>query len=243
MNKFLKLAGVAAVASTALIGAAQAEDREFSWSMTVGGTSDYIFRGISLTSEDPAAQGSVDMSYGIFYAGAWASNVDGAGYEPMELDLYAGIKPTLGQFTFDFGLIGYLYPIADDALNYYEFKAGVSTEIVSNLSGGITLYYTPDQDNYAETWTVEGSLAYTLPQMHIFTPTIGGGIGYSESADVGFFSNNDEGYLYWNAGLALAVEKLTFDFRYWDTDLAKTGDIYSGVADERFVFSVKATLP
>jgi uncharacterized protein (TIGR02001 family) len=106
MNKFLKLAGVAAVASTALIGAAQAEDREFSWSMTVGGTSDYIFRGISLTSEDPAAQGSVDMSYGIFYAGAWASNVDGAGYEPMELDLYAGIKPTLGQFTFDFGLIG-----------------------------------------------------------------------------------------------------------------------------------------
>lgn len=247
MNKFLKLAGVAAVASTALIGAAQAEDREFSWSMTVGGTSDYIFRGISLTSEDPAAQGSVDMSYGIFYAGAWASNVDGAGYEPMELDLYTGIKPTLGQFTFDLGLIGYLYPIADDAANYYEFKAGVSTEIVSKLTGGVTFYYVPDQDNSPEIWTVEGTLAYSLPQVHIFAPTISGTLGYTEADTVGWFSVVEDGYMYWNAGLSLGVEKLTFDFRYWDTDLNQSvggiADIYGGLSDQRFVFSVKATLP
>ncbi len=34
------------------------------------------------------------MTYGIFYAGAWASNIDGhGGYRAWELDLYAGVKP------------------------------------------------------------------------------------------------------------------------------------------------------
>lgn len=246
MNKFMKLAGVAALASAAFAGAANAEDREFSWSLTVGGTSDYIFRGLSLHNEDPAAQGSIDVSYGIFYAGAWASNVGTAGdiyYNPMELDLYAGIKPVLGQFTFDFGILGYTYPVADDPGNYIELKAGVSTEIVKNLSGGVTLYWAPDQSNSAEIWTVEGSLAYTLPQVHIFTPSISGGIGYS-SSDLGVFSTVSDDYVYWNVGLGLAVEKLAFDFRYWDTNIDQVaGDPYTGLSDSRFVFSVKATLP
>lgn len=247
MNKFMKLASVAAVASAAMVGAAAAEDRQFSWSVTLGGTSDYIFRGLSLNNEKPAAQGSVDIGYGIFYAGAWASNVgiNGDIYSPMELDLYAGIKPVLGQFTFDFGIIGYTYPLNSDPGNYVELKAGVSTEIVKNLTGGVTLYYTPSQTDYDETFTVEGNLAYTLPQVHIFTPTLSGGLGYAEDLEGGAaFSLYKDNYIYWNIGLALAVEKFTFDFRYWDTNLQQTvPDLYTGLADERFVFSVKATLP
>lgn len=252
MNKFMKLAGVAAVASAAMVGAANAEDK-FSWSITVGGTSDYIFRGLSLNHEDPAAQGSVDVGYGIFYAGAWASNVGIKGdgiYAPMEIDLYGGIKPTLGQFNFDFGIIGYTYPIADDPANYYELKAAVSTEIVKNLTGGVTFYFTPSQGRYNETWTVESNLAYTLPQVHVFTPTLSGGVGYSEDLEydainqVGAFSNFKDSYVYWNAGISLAVEKFTFDFRYWDTDIGNhIGDFQYGLADSRFVFSAKATLP
>ncbi len=246
MTKLLKLAGVAAIAGMALTGAARAEDPpSFEWSMTVGGTSDYIFRGLSLNNEDPAAQGSVDIGYGIFYAGAWASNVSGAGYEPMELDLYAGIKPELGQVTFDFGIIGYLYPVADDALDYVEFKAAASTELVKSLTGTVTFYYTPDADNYPETWTVEGLLAYELPAIHIFTPTISAGAGYSEDMNnVGAFTSADDSYVYWNAGIAFAVEKFTFDFRYWDTNIDQVpGDVYTGLSDERFVFTAKATLP
>ena len=30
---------------------------------------------------------------------------------------------------------------------------------------------------------------------------------------------------------------------YWDTNIADQGDMYSSVAEDRFVFSVKATLP
>lgn len=247
MTKIVKLACAAAIAGFAFASAARAEDAPaFSWSTTLGATSDYIFRGLSLNNEDPAAQGSIDMSYGIFYAGAWASNVSGAGYQPMELDLYAGLKPVVGQFTFDFGIIGYTYPVTSvDSLDYVEFKAGVTTEIVKSLNGTVTFYYTPDQANYAETWTVEGTLGYTLPQVGMFTPTISGTIGYSEDTDnAGAFSGFTDSYVYWNAGVALAVEKFTFDFRYWDTDLDQIpGDLYTGLSDSRFVFSLKVTLP
>ena len=70
MNKFIKLASIAAVSGLTMVGAANAEDREFSWSITVGGTSDYIFRALSLRNASPPAQASTYMSYGIFYAGA-----------------------------------------------------------------------------------------------------------------------------------------------------------------------------
>ncbi len=231
--------GAVVLAAAAFSAPAAAENREFSWSMTVGGTSDYVFRGISFNNEDPAAQGSIDMTYGIFYAGAWASNIADS-FGPYELDLYAGITPSLGQINFDFGILGYLYPAADDDFDYIELKAGASTDIVKDLNAGVTFFYTPDSDNYAETWTVEGSLSYALPKVGIFSPSISGLVGYSEnlsfpSADAFGFGVPD--YVYWNAGLEVAVENFTMDFRYWDTD------IEDGLADERFVFSAKVTVP
>ena len=38
----------------------------------------------------------------------------------------------------------------------------------------------------------------------------------------GYFVNvngTDDEYYYWNAGSALAVENISFDFRYWDTNI------------------------
>ena len=46
-------------------------------SATVTATTDYDFRGITQTAQDPAIQGSVDLATDPgFYAGVWASNVD-----------------------------------------------------------------------------------------------------------------------------------------------------------------------
>jgi len=249
----LGAASVAALAFAASAAPAVAEDREFGYSITIGGTSDYVFRGLSFTNENPAAQGSIDFSYGIIYAGAWASNIDNFNYEPWELDLYLGIKPTLGPVTFDFAVLGYLYPAAKVDLDYVELKAGASMELVKSLTGGVTFFYSPSQSNFAETFTVEGSLAYALPQVGIFAPTLSGGVGYSSDEDgkCPFFCNGAaadptdplyvEDYVYWNAGLSLGVEKFTMDFRYWDTDVSSAESL--GLADERFVFTAKVTLP
>ena len=58
----------------------------------------------------------------------------------------------------------------------------------------------------------------------------------------GFNVGGKDHYYYWNAGLTLAVEKLSFDFRYWDTDISGcTGGVFS--CDERFVFSATVAVP
>src|ERR1700755_3440562 len=71
---------------------------------------DYAFRGISQTSQNPAIQGGFDAAFGSsgFYAGTWGSNVAFGG--SLELDVYAGWKTTLGPVGLDIGVIDYLYP-------------------------------------------------------------------------------------------------------------------------------------
>jgi uncharacterized protein (TIGR02001 family) len=63
-----------AIAADAPAPAAPAAS-EFKIAANIGVTSDYIFRGVSQNARSPAVQGGLDLSYGIFYAGVWASAV------------------------------------------------------------------------------------------------------------------------------------------------------------------------
>ncbi len=224
------------------------EPRRCSFSMNIGGTSDYVFRGISQSYEDPTVQGGADATCGMFYAGVWASGIDFvkgsnnlAGDGSVEVDLYAGIKPTWGPLTFDLGVIYYAYPGGNDGgllgpeLDYVELKGGVSGTW-NNLALGAILFWSPDYTlETGNVITLEGSAGYTFAAMGPITPSITGVVGTVQSLD----SNSAQlDYTYWNAGLALAVDKFTFDFRYWDTDISN-----NGLADERFVFTAKVTLP
>jgi uncharacterized protein (TIGR02001 family) len=247
--------------------AAVEEGRKFTYSFNIGATSDYVFRGISQTSNDPAIQGGADVSWGILYAGVWASRVDFDDAPPAnaEVDWYGGIRPTwkspFGDMNLDFGVIYYSYPGAnpDNSIpaptadpNYVELKAGYSwSALHPSLVTGTTVYWSPEY--FAKTgsvWTLESMAAWTLPKFSVFTPTINGLVGWQKGdSDDGYFVNvngTDDEYYYWNAGLALAVEGLTFDFRYWDTNI--NGDAANvcanpSLCDERFVFSIKAVVP
>ena len=279
-NKLVRTAGAGGVALIALAGSALAdgyggsvkdapadEGRKFTYAITIGATSDYVFRGVSQTDEDPAFQAAVDIGYGIFYAGVWGSGIDfkDANDEVAEVDLYAGIKPVWGPVTFDLGVIYYWYPDTIDSppplgqVDYVELKAGYSlaSPWIKNLTTGTTVYWSPDYSfETGDVVTVESTAAYTLPQIGIFTPTISGTYGsqWGDNKDGYSVGGTSPGgtikddYSYWNVGLALAVEKFTFDFRYWDSDI----DVFGGGGtvctfqrwcDERFVFSAKVVLP
>ena len=121
----------AAAASLALATAAApayAAD-ELNYSITIGGTSDYVFRGFSNTNRDPAAQGSFDLTYGFWYAGVWASNTSYPNFgavlavawdelrlgqlrrhRPGRGDYYIGARPVWGPVTFDFAFLYYTFP-------------------------------------------------------------------------------------------------------------------------------------
>lgn len=274
-RKLAALCGAVGLALFAISGTAAAdgyevaapakadEGRKFTYSFNLGVTSDYIFRGISQNDNDPTLQGGVDVSYGILYAGWWWSGINFDSIlndANVEMDWYAGIRPTWGKATFDFGVLYYSYPsasygfeaqaagFATNELNYLELKAGVSGEVFKNFNSGLTIYWSPDYFFEAgSVWTFEGSASYTLPKVHVFTPSITGVLGYQTGNDTYSAINGFNNYWYWNAGLALAVDNLTFDFRYWGNNASNdTSDQLTcirGLCDSKFVFSTKVVLP
>ena len=113
------LSGLVAL-GLATAAAAQTASR---WSVSgnLAGTSDYLFRGLSQTSQDPALQGGLEAAHASgAYLGAWASNVSwlsdlSSAAAPvsnsLEVDAYAGWRGNLGDaLKFDAGLYTYYYP-------------------------------------------------------------------------------------------------------------------------------------
>ncbi len=122
---------VAAVALGALFAgsAAMAQDAG-SLSYNIDVTSNYVWRGVTQTNGKQALQGGIDYKKGNLYLGTWLSNTDYNAPKPgqhvdTEIDLYGGIAPTVGDWSFDFGAIGYFYPGADSQ-NFGELKAAVN---------------------------------------------------------------------------------------------------------------------
>ena len=225
----MKLSLAAAAATVALSGAAMAEELKLSYN--VGVASDYVFRGVSNTQEDPQIFGGVDATYGIGYAGVWASNVDfGADDPSAEIDLYAGVKPTVGDTALDLGVIYYGY--VDDkgatpgSYSYFELKAAASKP-VGPATVGLAFYYSPEfpfKTGKAMYYEVNGS----VPVMEKLS--VSAALGHQEIDSAGDYAT-------WNIGATYALTpNLAADLRYHDTDEHGYGAIY----DSRVVVSLKA---
>jgi uncharacterized protein (TIGR02001 family) len=119
-KKLLGLVAAATLAAPAVSMAA--EESPHSFTANVGLYSQYIFRGLTQTNEEPAIQGGFDYAYSgpvTFYLGTWGSNIswlrDGGSYNAggsLELDIYGGLKGNFGasDFTWDVGYLYYWYP-------------------------------------------------------------------------------------------------------------------------------------
>ena len=95
--------------------------------------SDYRFRGLTQTNEDPALQGTINVNHESgFYVGVWGSTIDGGtdgstpaltGYGDVELDLYGGYTKTFSNGVgVDVGLLYYYYPDGASGLNTDFFE-------------------------------------------------------------------------------------------------------------------------
>lgn len=232
MTKLALPALIAAAGVLALsAGAASAQDaaqKPFTLSYNVGVASDYVFRGVSQTQEDPQVFGGVDLAAGKFYAGTWASNVDFGDKTDAEIDLYAGYKPTLGAASLDFGVIYYGYAGAPKGADYgnVEFKAAGSIPAGKGALGA-AVFYSPDSFGAADE-----AVYYELNGSYPVIDKL------SVSAAVGRQTYKGSGdYTTWNVGAAYALNStLTLDLRYHDTDEHSFGKIYGS----RAVISLKA---
>jgi uncharacterized protein (TIGR02001 family) len=231
--KFLKLALVAAAASVAMSGAAMAEELKLSYN--AGVASDYIFRGISNTNTNGQVFGGIDATYGIGYAGVWTSNVDfGTSNPDQEVDLYAGVKPTVGAVSLDLGVIyyGYLKDKAPEtngqtafpgSFSYVEVKAAASTAVGPGTVGA-AVYYSPEfpgKGGEALYYELNGSapLGEKL--------TLSGALGRQEVDAATYYGGVTDSYTTWNLGVTAAItDHVSADVRYSDTDQSDLGPIY-----------------
>ena len=231
--------GIIGLAALGLL-AVPAKSAELALSGITWLTTDYMFRSISNTSQNPAVQAEIDLTYGILYGYVWGSNTEFG--EGIELDYGLGITPKWGNVTFNFAGLYYSYPGFNDQLDYFEALGG-ATWTSGAWTLGVKDYWSPDNfQAFGNSNAIEGTIGYTFTSKlwNFFTPSISGGVGYQSYEEVA------SDYTYWNAGFTLGfMERWSADVRYWDTSYDETEcAIQSGVrsaCDARAVGTIKAT--
>ncbi|TDX66908.1 uncharacterized protein Gcw-chp [Methylosinus sp. sav-2] len=129
--------------------------------------SDYIVRGISNSAHRPAGSVYEELRYGWFYTGLAATNVTLATSPLAEIDITAGIRPTWGPLTLDFGAIYYAYPS-----NHQQWFIGGAIPVTTFKNSYTALPTTAFDPSYVEiyfkpSWAVNDYL------------TLGGQIAYA----------------------------------------------------------------
>jgi Bacterial protein of unknown function (Gcw_chp) len=87
------------------------------WDFAFGSAimNDYIFRGVTQSNHKPSVAAYFEPRYNVnkdlqLYIGTSAESISFPNRAAAEVDVYGGIRPTVGMFAFDFGVWGYLYP-------------------------------------------------------------------------------------------------------------------------------------
>lgn len=224
--------GVAAVFLLATATAAHAQV-----SGTVTATTDYDWRGVTQTAQDPALQGSLDYASDMgLYAGVWASNVDfGSGDPNVEIDLYAGWSG--GEtLVWDVGAVYYTYP-GESSFNFPELYGSLGWEFIEGK-----ISYSWDFAGTSETaFYYEANIDYGLPANF----GVIGHIGYSDGDGIEAAYGQDN-YMDWAVGMTYTWSHFDFSLKWVDGEDLETlkntpDDIASSEA--RAIFSVSTTFP
>ncbi len=214
-------------------------DKE-NFSANIALTSNYLFRGITLSNGDGAVSGGFDWGYEGIYAGIWASSIDAVETESFEVDYYGGYASEINGISYSLDAIYYDYPGEEGSptadLAYYEFGGSLGYTFAASMDPtvGISVMHSPDF--YAETGSataIEGSFDVSLPAEF--------GLGF-------YYGNQDldekyyaiDGYNYYGVTLSKSVGIFDLTVGYSDTD--SDGDTFQGSKTDEVYFTVGASI-
>lgn len=230
------LIGAVLAAGCAATAVADGAGASSPWSFNFAVTTDYRFRGISQSDNDPALQGAVEYSDASgFFANVWASTIDFAPFgDPdasVEIDLTAGYRHAFSEATQGtVKVVYYWYPDSDpppfvDDADYVEIIAGLTHDLGPDLAG-VTLSgeiaYSPEfSGGLGDSFAITGGAAVPLaPTWWIFNR------GIEASGHLGHQSfDHAADYTFWDLGVSAGVDMFTVDLRYVDTDINACNDI------------------
>ncbi len=206
-----------------LAGATPASAQTISTGAYVAVTSDYVFRGISLTSEKPALQGGLDLGWKDLSFAVWASNVDFGGASTADAETDLGVvwsRAITDRIGLSVQAFRFLY-FGEDGLDYSEYSA-----VVDVANATIGFYFAPDYGGTDGNGTyLDLGYAVALPQ----ALSLGLHAGRNEFQEaVGI-----DDYWDYRASLSRSFGRLDVDVSFITTDLPQ-----ADASDARGVGSV-----
>ena len=232
-------------------GASAAEPSPGDWlpgtfSGSVDFTSNYMYRGITLTDNDPAIQGTLEyaLETGVLgtsvYLGTFGSNTKLAGETEtahVEIDALFGIRGDIGEtgLSWDLGGVYYAYPgvTRRDNFNYWEIPLILTYEATDWLEVEVANYYTPEyQFNTGTANYTSALLTFTIPNAYVGLKAFGGtGYQYVDKST----SGTD-----WTIGTTVSIKGLDFTVAYVDTNYHARECGGNNQCDAKAIFTVGA---
>lgn len=248
----------AVLAAALLAGPALAQEKpndKLTFTANVTGVSEYSFRGISQTDNNPALQGSLEAAIAITpsvtgYISLWGSNVHfvpevANGGASAEVDFTVGFRGTVDSFGWDVKYIYYAYPGATSTLNYdfQEVAAAVNYDfgfVIPTLGVNYTNQFFGDS---GKATYVYGGVKVPIPFTE-FSPRVVANVGRQKVEANATYGVPD--YTDWNVGLfATFFGALDVGIQYVDTNI-KSGQCVNAtlndLCDGRVIGSIGYTL-
>jgi uncharacterized protein (TIGR02001 family) len=186
---------------------------------TIAGTSDFVFRGLSLTRGKPAAQASIDVEFSKeFYIGGFISTADPRpDLSPnVEMDLWAGRYWRLAEyFSGDLRLSQYTYPNDPRRASYNRTELTATLGLHNRFF--LAAIYSPNTAaigssagyDKGNAWAVELSGRQPINER------------LSLSAGIGHYGLEEiyhDSYNYWNVTLTASFKPFELQFAYLGVD-------------------------
>lgn len=204
--------------ATSVSDAASTFDAKFNAAVT----SDYNYRGYTLSNHLPSVSANAEADYNMFFGSVNVASVQMPGLSHFQMTDTLGLRRAFGALTMETGGAIYSYPGGANDPSYAEVYVSPSYAVTKKLTIGLNVFYAPDYyrhgvwENY-NSLTIKYDIAWGLS----FSAELGRqsfGTTRATPTSPGFAFPD---YSYGNAGFSYTYKSLTFDLRYHATTLSK----------------------
>ena len=185
-------------------------------------TSDYNYRGYTLSNHLPSLSANVEATYNILFASVNTASVQMPELSHFQMTDTLGLRRAFGALAVETGGAIYSYPGAANDPSYAEVYVSPSYTVTKQLTIGLNVFYAPDYYRMGA-WENYNSLTAKYE--------IGWGLSFSAELGHQFFGTTRAtttspaialpDYTYANAGFSYTYKSLTFDLRYHATTLSR----------------------
>lgn len=239
--KMSKLTTAILAGSLLMAGTASAEEAKSPVTVTgsVAFTTDYLFRGISQTSNNAAVQGAMTVSHesGLYFT-AWGSSIASAA-GGLELDTLLGYAGKAGDVGYDVGVMRYNYPglnvntLGGVDADYDEVYASVSF-----AGAKLGVNYSPDYFAESDKFLyVYG--AYSTEVAGLGLAASVGLNSFDDNAAMGQalgYTGTDDSYIDYKVAVSKSLAGVGFELAYMGSDIDDT-DLAGGIGEGRAVLT------